>query len=83
MRIVLVPVVLLGLLLTGCGEPELPNPADFAAAGPGCQSKKNVSPWVGTPAAARGDVPMRVDGPDLRRTEDVQVGRTLRRHGHV
>jgi hypothetical protein len=51
MRIVLVPIVLLGLLLTGCGEPELPNPADFTAAGPGCQSKKNVSPWVGTPAA--------------------------------
>jgi hypothetical protein len=53
MKAVLASVALLGLLLTapGCGEPDLPDPADFPVAGPGCSSKTNVSPWVGTPTA--------------------------------
>ena len=53
MRTALAPAALLALLLTapGCGEPALPNPADFPAAAAGCQGKRDVSPWVGTPAA--------------------------------
>jgi hypothetical protein len=27
----------------------LPDPADYVAAGPHCQRRVNVSPWVGTP----------------------------------
>src|SRR5688572_15660178 len=30
------------------GDP-LPNPADYPAAGPSCQRRVSVTPWVGTP----------------------------------
>jgi hypothetical protein len=41
------------LALAGAEQPvqnTLPNPDDYVAAGPYCERKVKVSPWVGTPA---------------------------------
>lgn len=53
LTIFLLPVPSLFTSTAGSQQPVqnvLPDPASFVAAGPHCQRRVSVSPWVGTPA---------------------------------